>query len=330
MDRDSTVLLRTVAAAFGGENRTGGGGGWPCGMQVFSRRQRTLCHKRPALAAVLEGTVHLATTHCQRVFRFSPWNCLLPKQIVHTNTVYRETAFLHALLVACLADRIADACNSGKLKHCRCIPAARRLQQDNEHNGNYVFHRGARVPCSAYSTRFVRRFLHIHQSASNQITRIHRDNALIGLKEYLRNLQRFCFNKMDDCFTQESRDCNKRVCWLRPGKFTDVVEKLKEHYHRAHQKSINNDLMRHQQEEDGLEYLSNMQFIQDSEDYCDETHGLICENDDSCMRSCCGRGYRLHTIQKMHPCRCQWDKKSENYNLVCRSCVSEIPVYKCN
>ncbi|RZF35108.1 hypothetical protein LSTR_LSTR009414 [Laodelphax striatellus] len=332
MDRDSTVLLKTVAAAF--DNRTAAaaaaGGHWPCGMRVFSQRQRHLCHAQPGLAAVLEDAAKLAVANCQRVFRYSHWNCVLPKHILHTNTVYRETAFLHALLAASLSDRISNACNSGELKQCKCIPAEKLLQQGKDSNGYYVFHRGGRVPCSAYSTRFVRRFLHIYQSSSNQITRIHRDNAIIGLKEYLKNLKRFCINKMDECVTPESRNCIRRICWLRPGKFTDVVDKLKEHYHRAHQKDISNDLMRQQPEKEGQKYYSNMQFIQDSPDYCDETHGLTCENELNCMRSCCGRGYKTQTISKVYPCRCQWNNKSENYNLVCKNCVSEIRVYKCN
>lgn len=95
----------------------------PCAYVAASRKQNHQCRKDAGLPRAVKDASQLARTHCAEQFRYDRWNCSAEtrgKRNIYKK-LYRETAFVHALVAAALTHSITRACSEGKMTKCTCV-----------------------------------------------------------------------------------------------------------------------------------------------------------------------------------------------------------------
>ncbi|CAK1603453.1 unnamed protein product [Parnassius mnemosyne] len=313
------VLQGTVEALFVDRSQVIYPGA--CKVINSTARQLKICRKDPGLQIVLSTAKSQAIEACEQYFQYDRWNCSLvfngkEKKSIF-NKIYRETAFVHALVAASLSHAIAKGCASGDLYRCSCLRTRRKYNTTQLKSGR----------CGddfKYAKRLVKNFLDVKQVSSDAVAEILKQDVLIGIDSIGEHLKEVC-----KCHGF-SGSCTTKTCWKRLTPFSSVMGLLKKHYHHAIKKKIVTSpakspspariKIRLERERNKLIY------VQRTPNLCVSTKGRVCKDRNNCATLCCGRGFTVSKKTISKRCRC----KMENCCFVsCDMCVEEVDVFTC-
>lgn len=119
--------------------------------------------------------------------------------------------------------------------------------------------------------------------------------------------------------------CTFKICFKRIRRFTIIAEDLRREYHSAIQIQSNNDIPTLI---DSI-HKEKLVFLEDALNFCPETHGRYCENDNNCATLCCGRGAVPKIETLTDKCNCDW-WKNDTFNVSCEQCEKNQTIYVCN
>lgn len=249
---------------------------------------------------------------CEQNFQYDRWNCSLiyngkAKKSIFKK-IYRETAFIHALVAASLTHAVAKGCASGDLYRCSC------LRRNNTH---------WKAGCGddfKYGKRLIRNFLGLKEIGNDQISNILKQNALVGINSVKQHLKEVC-----KCHGF-SGSCTTKTCWKRLVPFNSVMGLLKKHYHHAVRKKILNITMYGHSKSKNILDVDKLVYIQRTPNLCVSTEGRICKDRNNCATLCCGRGFIISKKSVRNKCRCKMPKCCL---VICDTCVEEMDVFTC-
>jgi len=303
-----------------------------------------------------------AVRHCKFHLRKNRWNCptisdrrlkskkkpmkhLLGGALKYSS---REAAFVHSLVSAGVAYKIAKKCTDEDYYHhsiCSCgsnkntvLPPTVTIHGKN--SDSYMSN-SDRLECQIKAgVDYARRF--VDEPDSKQLARnvMNRHNNNVGRMAILENMETKC-----RCHGI-SGSCVENSCWKVMPKFLTVTTILKEKYMKAvamkikkrqeargiveelvlrHKKVIRPDeteLIFYEKSPDYCQYDSRTGIVGTTGRRCNATSGDI----DDCSLLCCGRGYHEGSELKSKDCRCKLTWCCQ-YN--CDKCEVENTIYRC-
>ncbi|XP_068621550.1 protein Wnt-4 [Battus philenor] len=299
-----TVIQRTVESLFVDRSHEAYTGA--CQIPNSTTRQLKICRKDPGMQIVLSNAKSQAIEACEQSFQYDRWNCSLvynrkAKKSIF-NKIYRETAFVHALVAASLTHAVAKGCASGDLYRCSCL---RKRKINTTQNGsgcgdNFM-----------YGKKLIKNFLDIKHTGTDNVSTILKQDVLIGINSIGEHLKEVC-----KCHGF-SGSCTTKTCWKRLGPFNSAMGLLKKHYHHAVRKKIVNT---------SIDIDNKLVYIQRTPNLCKSTKGRVCKDRNNCATLCCGRGFIVSKKSVSSRCRC----RMENCCFVtCDTCVEEVDVFQC-
>jgi wingless-type MMTV integration site family protein 6 len=287
----------------------------------------------------------------------------------------RETAFVQAITAAGITYAVTKACTMGDLVECSCDKSRGRRYHNSQYNhqrnnyDNKIQHivnnnhlaRGGkakgrkRVPkqlmqyedpdgnwewggCDDnvnFGVKKSKEFLDARMRRKSDIKtllRLHNNDAgRLAVKQFMR-LECKCHGL--------SGSCTMRTCWMKMPSFSDVGERLKEHYDGATKVIARND--GHSFMAEGMTIKpptrKDLVYTDESQDFCRAnpklgslgTVGRECNitsnGIDGCNLLCCERGQTRKLMKVKKNCRCifTWCCK-----VTCETCIEEQEVYTC-
>lgn len=289
-----------------------------CKVFVSSTRQAKLCKKEPGLPKIIRNAKNQAINACNDTFQYDRWNCSLlfnekPKKSIFKK-IYRETAFVHALISASLAHGIARGCASGELTRCSCLRSFQNASWQNKGCGDDF----------KYGKRLTKNLFDIKHAGNDQIGEILKQDVNIGMDSIGEQLKEVC-----KCHGF-SGSCTTKTCWKRLGPFNSAMGLLKKHYHHAIKKKFLNfttkraitPKVRRKLEKE----RKNLVYLQKTPNLCVSTKGRACKDRYNCATLCCGRGFTVAKKFVSSRCKC---KMVDCCFVKCDTCVEEIETFTC-
>lgn len=289
-----------------------------CKVLVSSKRQTKMCKREPGISSILVTAKQQAIAACEEAFQYDRWNCSLiynkkAKRSIFKK-IYRETAFIYALVAASITHAVARGCSSGELDRCSCL-------------GSFQNETNLRGGCGddfKYGKRFTRNFLEWKQAGNDQIAEILKQDVNIGIDAVGEQLKEVC-----KCHGF-SGSCTTKTCWKRLGPFNSAMGLLKKYYHHAIKKKLVNyttkraitPKVRRKMEIDKKKLV----YLQRTPNLCVSTKGRICKDRQNCATLCCGRGFIVGKKSVSSRCKC---KMVECCLVKCDTCVEEVDFYTC-
>ncbi|XP_050362207.1 protein Wnt-4 [Nymphalis io] len=311
------VLQKTVEALF--TDRSDAIHLGACKVFTSSKRQSKMCRKEPGLVKILVTAKQQAIAACEESFQYDRWNCSLvynrkAKRSIFKK-IYRETAFIHALVAASITHAIARGCSSGELSRCSCLGSFQNISSQL---------RGGCGDDFKFGKRFTKNFLEWKQAGTDQIAEILKQDVNIGIDVVGEQLREVC-----KCHGF-SGSCTTKTCWKRLGPFNSAMGLLKKHYHHAVKKKLVNYTtkraitpnVRRKMEVD----RKKMVYLQKTPNLCVSTKGRICKDRHNCATLCCGRGFIVGKKSVSSRCRC---KMVDCCFVKCDTCVEEVDFFTC-
>ncbi|KRY68164.1 Protein Wnt-4 [Trichinella pseudospiralis] len=250
----------------------------------------------------------------------------------------REKAYIHAISAAGVSYSITRACSQGDLPSCSCDKNVHRRNFKNKRfQGQWEW--GGCSEDVAYGERLSKDFVDSNELArawsdpAPKLMNLHNNEA--GRRAIRANMKLMC-----KCHGV-SGSCTVKLCWRRMTDFQTIGEALSKKFDGAvkvkfsglrhklkpyvagHKKPTKRDLV----------------YLQQSPDFCQEnpklgvygTKGRQCEKDgystSGCAILCCGRGYTVKTVEKVHDCNCKFQWCCE---VKCEKCKHVVEEYFCN
>lgn len=317
--RSLPVLQKTVEKLFTERSQIIYPG--PCKIIQASKRQSKICKRNPGLLAVLELAKSQAINACEETFQYDRWNCSLVfnkkanKKIFEK--IYRETAFIHALMAASITHAVAKACASGDLTKCTCVGNFGR-------NANFTWKNHGCGDDFKQGQRVTRNFLDFKHAGTDQIAETLKQDIMVGIDSIGEQMREVC-----KCHGF-SGSCTTKTCWKRLGPFNSAMGALKKQYHHAVKKKILNytskraimPKVRKKLKADRKQLV----YLQKSPNLCGSTKGRVCKDRHNCATLCCGRGYVTTKKKVSSRCRC---KMVSCCFVQCDMCVDEVDHYVC-
>ncbi|CAH2104954.1 unnamed protein product [Euphydryas editha] len=310
------VLQKTVESLFTERSDVTYPGS--CKVLVSSKKQTKMCKREPGISKILVTAKQQAIAACEETFQYDRWNCSLiynkkSKRSIFKK-IYRETAFIYALVAASLTHAVARGCSSGDLIRCSCLGS---FQNDTHLRGG----------CGddfKYGKRFTNNFLEWKQAGNDQIAEILKQDVNIGIDAVGEQLKEVC-----KCHGF-SGSCTTKTCWKRLGPFNSAMGLLKKHYHHAIKRKLVNyttkraitPKVRRKMEIDRQKLV----YLQKTPNLCVSTKGRICKDRHNCATLCCGRGFIVGKKSVSSRCRC---RMVDCCLVKCDTCVEEVDFYTC-
>ncbi|KAG6444057.1 hypothetical protein O3G_MSEX003182 [Manduca sexta] len=315
--KSQPALQNTVEALFTDRSQISYPGA--CKLLRASKRQTKMCTREIGFAKVLSIAKEQAITSCEETFQYDRWNCSLiynrkAKRKVF-NKIYRETAFIYALLAASITHAVAKSCASGELISCPCA-------------GNFERNATWKVTgCGddfKHGKRLTKNFLDFKHAGADQIAEIFKQDVMVGVDSIGEQLREVC-----KCHGF-SGSCTTKTCWKRLGPFNSAMGLLKKHYHHALKQRIVNYTTKRAANPKFKKRMNsnrkNLLYLQRTPNLCISTKGRICRDRHNCATLCCGRGYVTSKRNVSSRCRC----KMVNCCFVqCDTCVNEEDYFIC-
>lgn len=280
-----------------------------------------MCRREKTLTKVLTDAKQQAINACEETFQYDRWNCSLvfnrkAKRSIF-NQIYRETAFIHALIAASITHAVAKACASGDLTRCACIGNFKR-------NTTFQWKGSGCGDDFKFGKKFARNFLDFKHAGSDQIGETLKQDVVIGINTIGEQLREVC-----KCHGF-SGSCTTKTCWKRLGPFNSAMGLLKKHYHHAVKRKIVNFTSKRAITPKVRRRLKvdrkNLVYFQKTPNLCVSTKGRVCKDRDNCATLCCGRGYVTGKKSVSSRCRC----KMINCCFVeCDTCTQEVDYFTC-
>lgn len=316
--RSRPVLEKTVEALFADRSEVIHPA--TCKVITSSTRQSKMCKREPGLPNILVTAKKQAITACEETFQYDRWNCSLvfngkPKRSVFKK-IFRETAFVHALVAASITHAVARGCAAGELSRCSCV--------GNFRNASNWQMRGGCGDDFKFGKRFARNFLEWKNAGSDQIADVLKQDVIIGIDSIGEQLKEVC-----KCHGF-SGSCTTKTCWKRLGPFNSAMGLLKKHYHHAIKKKLVNYTSKRAVSPKVRRKLkkerNNLVYLQRTPNLCMSTKGRICKDRHNCATLCCGRGFTVGQRTVASRCRC---KMVDCCFVKCDTCVKEVDYYTC-
>jgi wingless-type MMTV integration site family, member 9 len=292
-----------------------------CKILNASHRQAKVCNRNPGLATVLETAKIQAINACEEAFQYDRWNCSevfnrKPNKKIF-DKIYRETAFVYALMAASITHAVAKACAAGDLTKCSCVGSFGKT-------ANYTWKNNGCGDDFKQGQRMTKNFLDFKHAGNDQIAEIIKQDISVGIESMGEQMREVC-----KCHGF-SGSCTTKTCWKRLGPFNSAMGLMKKHYHHAVKKKIMNYTSkraimpkirkRMKMDRKGMVYLHK------SPNLCVSTKGRVCKDRHNCATLCCGRGYITTKKTVVSRCRC----RMINCCFVqCDTCVEEVDKYIC-
>lgn len=291
-----------------------------CKLLRTSLRQSKMCKRQPALAKVLIVAKEQAITACEEAFHYDRWNCSLVfnrKARSIFSKIYRETAFVHALIAASVTHAVSRACSSGDLTRCSCKGSFKR-------NSTLHWKGNGCGDDFKFGKKLTRNFLDFKHSGGDQIGEILKQDVLVGIDTVGEQLREVC-----KCHGF-SGSCTTKTCWKRLGPFNSAMGLLKKHYHHAVKRKIVNYTTKRAITPKIRKRLNrdrtNLLYLQKTPNLCLSTKGRLCRDKHNCATLCCGRGFKTGKKSVSSRCRC----KMVNCCFVqCDTCTQDVDFYTC-
>ncbi|RVE54663.1 hypothetical protein evm_000784 [Chilo suppressalis] len=287
-----------------------------CKILPASRRQSKICKRNSGLANVLETAKGQAINACEETFKYDRWNCSVvfngnPKKKIF-NKIYRETAFVNALIAASIAHAVAKACASGDLTKCTCVGSFGK-------NANFTWKNNGCGDDFKQGQRVAKNFLDFKHAGNDQIADILKQDVLVGIDSIGEQMKEVC-----KCHGF-SGSCTTKTCWKRLGPFQSAMGSLKKHYHHAIKKKIINYTTKRAISPKIRKRLKvnrkELVFLQKTPNLCVSTRGRVCKDRHNCATLCCGRGFVTTKRTVKSRCRC---KMVNCCYVQCDTCVEEV------
>ncbi|XP_059059391.1 protein Wnt-4 [Achroia grisella] len=311
------VLQKTVEALFTDKSQVIYPGA--CKLITPSSRQAKMCKRNPSLPKFLQIARNQAIAACEEAFRYDRWNCSLVfnRKVKRNifNKIYRETAFVHALLAASMTHAVAKACASGDLTRCSCYGSFGKNSSWKIGGCGDDFKQGKRV---------TRNFLEFKQAGTDQIGQVLKQDVVVGIDTMGEQMREVC-----KCHGF-SGSCTTKTCWKRLGPFNSAMGLLKKHFHHAVKQKILNytvkraitPKLRNKLKVDRTKLV----YLHKTPNLCISTKGRVCKDRNNCATLCCGRGY-ITTKKTIHfRCRC---RMANCCAVQCDTCTQEVDIYTC-
>ncbi|XP_032530081.2 protein Wnt-4 isoform X1 [Danaus plexippus] len=293
---------------------------YPDSCKTFrsSARQSKMCKKEPGLSNIILTAKQQALTACEDTFQYDRWNCSLvfnkrPKKSIFKK-IYRETAFVHALIAASIAHAVARGCASGNLSRCACFGSFK----------NTSWHVRGCGDDFKFGKRFTKNFLEWKQAGSDQIAEIVKQDIIVGMDSVGEQMKEIC-----KCHGF-SGSCTTKTCWKRLGPFNSAMGLLKKHYHHAVKRKLVNFTTKRAVTPKARKRMqldkNNLIYLQKTPNLCVSTKGRICKDIHNCATLCCGRGYV--TGKKIVKSRCKC-KMVDCCFVKCDTCVETADLFTC-
>lgn len=315
--RSQPILQRTIEALF--KERTTKVYPGPCQVFRAAKRQTKMCDRDTGLPTVLATAKEQAITTCEEAFQYDRWNCSLvfnkkAKRSIF-NKIFRETAFIHALVAASITHSVAKACASGKLSSCSCVGRFGKNSTWKIAGCGDDFKHGKKV---------TKNFLDFKHAGNDQIAEILKQDIIVGIDTVGEQLKEVC-----KCHGF-SGSCTTKTCWKRIGPFNSAMGLLKKHYHHAVKKKLLNYTTKRAISPKIRRKLrldkKNLVYLQRTPNLCISTKGRICKDRHNCATLCCGRGHITGKKNVSSRCRC----RMVNCCFVqCDTCVEEVDYFTC-
>lgn len=291
-----------------------------CKLVRSSLQQAKMCAHEPALVEVLIAAQKQAINACEETFHYDRWNCSLvfnnkPKKSIFKK-IFRETAFVYALMSASITHATAKACASGDLTKCSCLGKFRRNATQWKGSG-----------CGddfKFGKKLTRNFLEFKLAGNDQIGEILKQDVVMGIDSIGEQLREVC-----KCHGF-SGSCTTKTCWKRLGPLNSAMGLLKKHYHHAVKRKIVNYTSKRAIDPKVRKRLSidkkNLVYLHKTPNLCLSTQGRTCKDRHNCATLCCGRGYNTSKTSVTSRCKC----RMVNCCFVkCDTCTQEVDVYTC-
>lgn len=290
-----------------------------CKLINAAKRQIKMCTRDPGIADVLAVAKDQAIISCEEAFEYDRWNCSLTynKKAMRYifNKIYRETAFIYALVAASLTHAIAKACASGDLTSCSCVGNLGKNSSWKISGCGDDFKHGKRL---------TKNLLDFKHAGTDQIAEILKQDVIVGVDAIGEQLREVC-----RCHGF-SGSCTTKTCWKRLGPFNSAMGLLKKHYHHAVKKKIVNYTTKRAANPKIRKKIKverkHLVYLQKTPNLCLSTKGRICKDRNNCATLCCGRGYLTAKRNITSRCKC----RMVNCCFVeCDNCVTEVDFFTC-
>ncbi|KAL4715216.1 hypothetical protein ACJJTC_012263 [Scirpophaga incertulas] len=285
-----------------------------------SKRQSKVCKRNPGLSNVLQTAKIQAINACEEAFQYDRWNCSVifnrnPERRVF-DKIYRETAFLYALMAASITHAVAKACASGELIVCSCIGSIGKA-------GNITWKNSGCGDDFKQGQRLTKSILDFKHAGNDQIGEALKHDVTVGIQTMNEQLREVC-----KCHGF-SGSCTTKTCWKRLGPFSSAMGLMKKRYHHAIKRKLNSTLKRAVTSKSHNRIKldrKELVYIQKSPNLCAKTRGRVCKDRNNCATLCCGRGYATTKKTITSRCRC---KMVNCCYVQCDTCVEVVDKYIC-
>ncbi|KAJ2944545.1 hypothetical protein O0L34_g3893 [Tuta absoluta] len=319
VEGSQSVLQKTVEALF--KERSDVIYPGPCRIIRSSSQQNRMCTRHPVLPKVLSTAKEQAIEACEETFKYDRWNCSLifnrkAKKSIF-NKVYRQTAFIHALMAASLTHAVAKACAAGDMTKCSCPESSRK-------KSNFQWRGSGCDDDFKFGKRFTRKFLEVKNAGTDQIGEVLKQDVLVGINTVGEQLREVC-----KCHGV-SGSCTTKTCWKKLAPFNSAMGLLKKQYHHAIKRRILNYTTKRAitpkvRKRIKIERTS-LVYLQKTPDLCVTTAGRVCKDRGNCATLCCGRGYIVGKKSVKSRCRC---KMINCCSVQCDSCIEQVEMFTC-
>ncbi|XP_041972797.1 protein Wnt-4 [Aricia agestis] len=279
-----------------------------------------MCKRNPGLRKVLEVASQQAITACEETFKYDRWNCSLvynkkPKRNIFKK-IYRETAFVHALIAASITHAVARACSSGELSRCACLSTR---TSDTFENVSWQWKGGCGDDFN-FGKRYTKNFLEFKSVGNDQVADILKQDVMVGINSVGEQLKEVC-----KCHGF-SGSCTTKTCWKRLGPFNSAMGLLKKQYHHALKKKLVVKRAITPNIRKKVKDRKNLVYLQKTPNLCLSTKSRVCKDVPNCATLCCGRGYSVGNRSVTTRCRC---RMVDCCFVKCDTCLEVKDYYVC-
>lgn len=207
----------------------------PCRYIQTNRKQNRFCKRDSGFPDVLEQMQHLVVTQCQNQFFYDRWNCSISirgRRSIFAK-VYRETAFIYALISAAMTHSISRACSMGKMTRCHCAD-----ERDPEQT-RLAWRYGGCSDNIKYGKRLTRNFFSLRDANGDTVSEILRHNSEVGMQSVVSTMEKKC-----KCHGI-SGSCSMKSCYRKLSNFNKTASLLRLKYDQAMLVRQSNEQIRH-------------------------------------------------------------------------------------
>eukprot|EP00117_Sycon_ciliatum_P034445 scpid75149/ scgid26285/ Protein Wnt-5b len=350
----SVCSRSAVASIFWKQIYEGSSQAWQNGrcdpeLEVSQQSQHCIL-SHPLLKPVLRESLRIGIDLCKLRFRGKRFNCsinpntpfLFGKGI--SKGSHRESAFIHALISASVTHGVARACSAGRLgRLCTCAVGGLSVSRDDpsgtQGRSSAAFD-WAWSRCgddTDYGVRIAKALASKPRESSSRRKRLHHHNYVAGYQVPVEMEQVIC-----SCYGH-SGSCTQKFCHVKQQRARTVSLRLMKQYSRATLVQVrrrSSGGWRLKEVDGGKPSKNSLVYSTPSPDYCQPdvalgypgTKDRECTNDssddeESCSKLCCGRGFSARTYVKMVNCHCT--RRRFPWPVRCQSCREEELRYFC-